>query len=128
MIDWILPIRPLRISSTALRVLGCERCCSPVWNTRLYLRDRLDHHPPLADRMRERLLAVDVLTGLAGVNAGEVVPVLGRGVDDHVHVLAIEQLAVVLIGRALVVLPHASARRMLRSATATIRAYVGGFP
>ena len=67
------------------------------------LADRLGHHSPFADGVAERLLAVDVLARLAGVDAGQIVPMLGRGVDDDVHVLAIQELPIVLIGIALVV-------------------------
>ena len=70
----------------------------------LVLADRLDHHASLADGVRERLFAVDVLARLAGMDAGQVMPMLRRGVHDDVHVLAIQQRAVVLVGRALVVL------------------------
>ncbi len=34
----ILPMRPLRTYSTALRNSLSERCWLPVWKTRLYLR------------------------------------------------------------------------------------------
>ena len=52
---------------------------------------------PLVDRERERLLAVDVLAGLHGVDADLGVPVVGRADDDGVDVLAVEDLAVVLV-------------------------------
>ena len=63
----------------------------------LVLANRLDHHPPLADRVAQRLLAVHVLSGLAGMDAGKVMPMLRSGVDDDFHVLAVQQCAVVLV-------------------------------
>ena len=47
---------------------------------------------------RQRLLAVDVLLGLAGGHEVQGVPVVGRGDDDGVEVLAVEQLAEVGVG------------------------------
>ena len=47
-------------------------------------------------RERHRLLGIDVLAGLAGVDRVQRVPVVGRGGDDRVDVLAIQQLAIVL--------------------------------
>ena len=64
----------------------------------------LDHHSPLADRMAQGLFAVHVLARLAGMDAGQVVPVLRRGIDDDVHVLAVQQRAVVLVGLAAIIL------------------------
>src|SRR5262245_24937999 len=58
----------------------------------------LDHRPPLGDGQAERLLAVDVLAGLAGVDGDQGVPVVGHGDDDGIDVLAVEQLAVVADG------------------------------
>ena len=48
--------------------------------------------------MDHRLLAVDVLAGLHGVDGGLLVPVVGRGDDDGVNVFARQDLAVVAGG------------------------------
>ncbi len=39
--------------------------------------------------MRERLFAVHVFAGLGRVDAGQVMPMLGRGIDDDIHILAL---------------------------------------
>ena len=52
---------------------------------------------PLVDRQGQRLLAVDVLARLHGVDADLGVPVVGRADDHGVDVLAVEELAVVLV-------------------------------
>jgi hypothetical protein len=53
------------------------------------------HAPPLDHAQRQRLFDVDVLARLAGVDGLQGVPVVG-GADDHgVHVLALQQPAVV---------------------------------
>jgi len=70
----------------------------------LVLAHGLDHLAPLADRVAQGLLAVHVLARLAGMDAGQVVPVLGGGIDDDGHVLLVEQCAVVLVGLAAVIL------------------------
>src|SRR5690606_36226206 len=57
---------------------------------------RIDHATALLDREGERLLAVDVLSGLARMDRDERVPVIGHGDDDGVDVLAIEKRPVVL--------------------------------
>jgi hypothetical protein len=76
----------------------------------------------LVDRQRQRLLAVDVLARLHGVDADLGVPVVGRADDDGVDVLAVEELAVVLVDVGLpsadVLLPLArSACRLSTSQT-----------
>jgi len=55
----------------------------------------LDHGPALAHGERQRLVAEHILAGLAGVDRLEGVPVVGRGDHHGVHVLSVEQLAVV---------------------------------
>ena len=55
----------------------------------------VDHQPAVADVVRDRLLDVDVLAGVAGVDAHDRVPVLGRGDHDRVDVAVLEQPAVV---------------------------------
>src|SRR5262249_8986938 len=51
------------------------------------LAGRLDHGAGLADGQRQRLLAVDVLAGLARLDSRDGVPVVRRGDDDGVDVL-----------------------------------------
>ena len=78
------------------------------------------------NRQRQRLLAVDILAGLHGGNGHERVPVVDRGADHGVDVLAFEQpseVGVALgIGEVLLSLPpdgsrpHRTARRCCRIA------------
>ena len=70
----------------------------PTWNTRLYLPGGFDHHPPFVGGQRQRLLAVDILPGLAGEDCGQGVPVVGGGDDHCIHVLAVEDSAEVMDG------------------------------
>ena len=55
---------------------------------------------PFADGVRQRLLAVNVLARLRGLDGTEGVPVVGRGDDDGIDVLAAEELAEVCVGGA----------------------------
>ena len=64
----------------------------------------LGHQAALADRERYRLLGIDILEGLAGVDANQRPPVFGRGGDDGVDILAVEHRAIVLKGHAVVLL------------------------
>ncbi len=56
----------------------------------LVLFDGLHHGSAFLDAVRQRLLAIDVLSGLARHDRGDSVPVVGRGDDDGVDILAIE--------------------------------------
>ena len=94
-------MRPLRINSQPKRLAAIDRCWLPSLEDALVLAHRLDHQPAFADRQAHRLFGIDVLAGLAGVDADQGPPVVGRGGDDGVNVLAIQQLAVVLVGSAL---------------------------
>ncbi len=69
----------------------------------IVLRDRIDDPPALGDVVRQRLLAVDVLFRPSGENADDRVPVVGRGADDRVDVLAVDDLSEVAIGVAALV-------------------------
>ena len=91
-------MRPLRTSSQARRKRPSERCWLPVWKIAAGLLGDLDHGLALGDGQRQRLLAVDVLALAHGVDGDQGVPVVGRGDDDGVDVLAVEQLAEVLVG------------------------------
>src|SRR5262245_47156755 len=57
---------------------------------------RLDHPAALCDRERKRLLDIDVLASLTGVNHLQRVPVVRRGDDHCVHVFHLQQLPIVL--------------------------------
>ena len=91
-----LPSRPARTTWQASRNRLSLRCWLPVWRTRPRLLHR--RHQPLAlvDGQRQWLLAIDVLAGLECGEIHQRMPVVRRRVEDHVHVLAFEQLAEVL--------------------------------
>ena len=61
------------------------------------LAGRGDHLPAFPDVVGQRLLDVDVLARLAGPDGGQGVPMVGRGDDDGVDVLVVEQLADVAV-------------------------------
>ena len=64
----------------------------------LVLFGRLHHGPAFLDAVRQRLLAVDVLAGLAGQDGRNPVPVVGRGDHDRVDVFAVEHPAKIAVG------------------------------
>ena len=70
-----------------------ERLWVPAWTMRLYLRAASTALPAFPDVVRDGLLDVDVLAGLAGPDGVEGVPVVGRGDGDGVDVLVLQQLA-----------------------------------
>src|SRR5262249_36468943 len=70
----------------------------PGLDDALVLARRLDHAPALDDVVRDRLLDVDVLAGLAGPDRRQRVPVVRRRDDERVNVLLFEDLADVLLG------------------------------
>ncbi len=61
------------------------------------LASHLHHLSPFVDRLRERLLAVDVLAGPAGHDRLQRVPVVGRGDQHRVDIRLIEDLAEVTV-------------------------------
>ncbi len=71
----------------------------------------VDDGDRLGDRARHRLFHVDVLAGVHGVQGHAGVPVVGRGDADHVHVLLVENDAVVLADVFLVSLVQAAGLR-----------------
>ena len=75
--------------------------------------DRLGDLAGLVDRVGHRLFAVDVLAGLHRVDRHLGVPVVGRGDQDGVDILAVEDLAIVL-GDAILVLALRSRARISR--------------
>ena len=64
---------------------------------------RLDDVAALADRQRERFFAVDVLVRAGARIIHQGVPVIGRGVDDHMDIRVRQRLAVIRVdlGRGL---------------------------
>jgi hypothetical protein len=70
------------------------------------------------DREGERLFAVDVFARLHGAEVDQCVPMVGRGVDDHVHVVALQHAAKITVdlrrSLALDREPRRSLGRMLR--------------
>ena len=70
----------------------------------LVLPHGLGHQAAFADGDRHRLLGIDILARLAGVDADQRPPVFGRGRDDGVDILAVEHFAIVLDGHAVVLL------------------------
>ena len=64
----------------------------------LVLPGRGDHRLALGDVVADRLLDVDVLAGQNGVDRGQGMPVVGRGDDDRVEVLAVEHRPIVAGG------------------------------
>src|SRR5262249_42301492 len=67
------------------------------------LAHRVDHGRGLVGGQRQRLLAVNVLLRLAGIDGEDGVPVVGGGDDDGVDVVALEEVAVVVVGGAALV-------------------------
>jgi hypothetical protein len=57
----------------------------------------LDHRPPLVDRVADGLLDVDVRTRFDRRDRDQGVPVVGRGDDDDLGPLALQQLAIILV-------------------------------
>ncbi len=93
---WTSPSLPLRIcSSGVLRVRGAARLHADL-DDALVLAGGLDHLAAFPDVVGERLLHVDVLARLAGQDGPEGVPVVGRRVDQGVHVLVVEDTPEVL--------------------------------
>ena len=97
------PILP----SVIIWLASCQRGSAVDWTptvkTCLVLFAGLGDSAGLVDRVGHRLFAVDVLARLHGVDGHLGVPVVGRGDQDSVDVLAIEEPAVVL-GDAVLVL------------------------
>src|SRR5262249_49710644 len=70
----------------------------------LRLLYRVHDGPALGDIVGERLLAIDVLAGAGGLDARDRVPVVRRGDDHGVDVLASQHVAEVVEGVAALVL------------------------
>ena len=59
----------------------------------LVLESRGHHGTPFADGIGEGLLDEDVLAGLAGMNGGQRVPVIGRGHHHGIEIFALQELS-----------------------------------
>ena len=57
---------------------------------------RLEHRAPFVNGLGERLLDIHILPGLAGEDGRQGVPMVGRGDEHHIHILAIEHAVEVL--------------------------------
>ena len=84
------PILPSVIISLAMLPARVGRRLHADGEDLLGLLDRLGDLAGLVDRVGHRLFAVDVLAGLHGVDRHLGVPVVGRGDQDGVDVLALE--------------------------------------
>ena len=73
---------------------------------------RVDDRPPFGDGMRQRLFDVDVLAGGAGEHGRRGMPMVRRGDQYGVDVVAIERAAKIAIRRALAARPIARATRV----------------
>ena len=65
----------------------------------------LQHLDRLVDVVRQRLFAIHVLARPQGRQRDEGVPVVGRGDADRVDVLAVDDFAEIIVGRALAAAP-----------------------
>ena len=96
-----LPSRPLRTHSHAWRLRADRAVLGAHLDDAVVAPRGLDHLPALVDRAAQRLLAVHVLAGLAGHDRDRGVPVVGRGDQHRVDVLAVQDAAEVLVDVAL---------------------------
>ena len=99
----ILPMRPLRTSSQAWRKFSTDRCQLPVCQMRPWRSLSSHHGEALAEVVRQRLLAVDVLLGARRLGGHDAVPVVGQRDADRVHVAPHQHLFEGMIGRATLV-------------------------
>ena len=65
----------------------------PGLNDPLVLAGRFDHLAAFPDRQRDVLLDIHVLAGLAGPNSRQRVPLFGRGDDNALHLLVVQNRA-----------------------------------
>ena len=71
----------------------------PTCTIRFSLRAASMMASPSSHGMRHRLFDVDILARCNGVEGHLLVPVIGHGDDDSLHVLVVEQLPVIAAGR-----------------------------
>ncbi len=82
--------------------LGAEHAeltrCEPICTMRLFFCAASTMSTALGRGVRHRLLAVNVLARVAGVDHDAPVPVIGNGGDDAVDILAVEQFLIAARG------------------------------
>ena len=86
----IFPSFPLRMYSQRDTVDGLRPLLAADLEDAIIFAGRLDHQPAFADRQAQRLLGIDVLAGLAGMDRNQRPPVVGRGRDDGVDVFPLQ--------------------------------------
>ena len=75
----------------------------PIWVIRFCFRAVSRHGPPFAQIVAERFLAVNIFARLHRVDRGDGVPMVWRGDDHAVEILAVKKFAVVVIAGRVVV-------------------------
>ena len=90
------PMPPARAIALNCFAQGNEAPLRAHLRYAVVLAHRLHHPPPLDHRQAERLFDVNVLTGLAGVNRLQGVPMIRSADDDGVRG-GLQQLAVVRV-------------------------------
>ena len=88
---WMSPRRPVAEELPRLLELRHRSLLRADLNDPAVFRLGFDDASSLLEIVGERLLAVDVLAGLAGRDRDRYVPVVRGRDDDRVHVLSIEQ-------------------------------------
>ena len=91
-----LPSLPERMNSRRLDDVLATAPLRTHLHDALVALGRLEHGAAFVNGLGQRLLDIDVLAGLAGEDGRQGVPVVGRGDEHHVHVLAVEDAAEVL--------------------------------
>ena len=87
------PMMPFRSSLTASIIIDVLRTCVPCCTRRRFCSAAVDQQPPFADVVRDRLFDIDVLAGVAGQNRRGRMPMVGRGDDDGIDRLVVEDFA-----------------------------------
>ena len=85
-------MRPFRTSSQASRNRRSLRCWLPVWKTTLFSRTALNDVSTFLNAKGERFLSVDVFLGLCRGEVDQGVPMIRRGIDHCMDVIAFEEL------------------------------------
>ena len=85
------PMMPSRSSLTAsIIIAGAADLACRAARARLFRCGRFDQQPAFANVVRDRLLDVHVLAGVAGQDRGRRMPMVGRGDDHGVDRLVVE--------------------------------------
>ena len=80
------------MNSQAMRFMAIERCCEPTWQMPAVPAHRIDQGPAFGDADGEGLFGVDILAGLAGLDAWQHAAVVGRADDHRVEILLVQSL------------------------------------